>query len=182
MQTAWLTKTTDEYDALLSWQCEDPDERRALTDAEQATLDTILAAEDGSVVVAATGNGWDDALSTDATPVWWVPSDEAPRAELMIDSTEHTTWEGGYTWPREDAPCNISEPQDLAVTSCREDYSWRSEATRNAERAADIATADVLNDPAGWLRLVPTHWQPGAWLDCYRTAYVVAWAERAAEA
>ena len=78
----------------------------------------------------------------------------------------------------------ITQERIQQFADATDDQQWiHVDAEGNDEKQiADIATADVLNDPAGWLRLVPTHWQPGAWLDCYRTAYVVAWAERAAEA
>lgn len=58
------------------------------------------------------------------------------------------------------------------------EWPVRHEDLRDAEEAADLAVGELLDDPAGWPRFVPAHWKPGAWVDCYRTAYAAEWEVR----
>ena len=190
MQAAWVTKVTDDLQAAWDYQTavldttpDDPAERDAIlaaaTDEVKALADTILDAEDDTFVLSATGNGWDDAPSTDATPVWWVPSDEAPSTALLADSSEHCTWEGGYTWPRQPVEPGAClpltyEPADVAALTISADYTARHEDITNADEAAYTAVGLLLDGP-DWLCLVPAHWTAGAWLDAYSVAYADQW-------
>lgn len=155
VQTAWLTPTTDE---------------------ETATLGTIFASEDGSTVIAG-GPTYDDAPSSDSQPVWWVPSEELPSAELLMNSTEHTAWEGGYTWPREVyRPLYTLEPVEAVAQVIADDYRARHEDTTNADEAAYVAVELLIG--GDWLAQVPLHWTPGAWLEAYHVCYAEAWRKK----
>lgn len=162
MEKAHVTRSTDEIDAVLALQIAEPGTARSLTDAEQDLADTILDAEDGYVVLR--GNG-------DGEPVWYLSDNEVP---LQHDATSHTTWPAGQTWPRNgtDEP---TEPAAKAIAQAAEDYPLRHEDMLDADAAADLAVTELLDDPAGWPRLVPEHWQAAAWVECYHAAYAAEW-------
>lgn len=174
MERAYVTAVTPEIEPLLDWANEDPQERRALTSVEQRLLDTVLDWEDGSMIVTTDACG--------GTPVWYLDdtTDDTLRIPSDLDN-EKREWPAGRTYPRTD-DTRPTEPQEAAIAQCGEDYAPRHEDVDDAEDAADLAVIDVLNHPGGWPGLVPGHWQPAEWIDCYRTAYMTEWMTRAAEA
>lgn len=161
MQKAFVTKSTDEFDAVLALQAAEPGTARPLTVEEQAIAATILDAEDGYIVTTAEGG----------TPVWYLSDDETPR---LTDSTEHTCWPGGQTWPRvgDHAP---TAPLVKALAQAAEDWTHRHGDCPDPSEAADLAVVELLNDPSGWPRYVPDHWEPQVWVKLYRAAYAQAW-------
>jgi len=166
MEKAHIQKSTDEIDAIIALQSAEPGTGRDLTADEQAVADSILDAEDGCVVLRATADN-----EGQGQPVWYLGDEEAP---YTWDAISHTCWPAGATWPRE-APADPREPQKLAVEQVGIDYACRSNDVDDDEEAADLAVSELLDDPAGWCRFVPAHWQPVAWVECYRTAYAAAW-------
>lgn len=189
-QTAWVTKATDNLQAAWDYQTavldttpDDPAERDAIlaatTDEVKALADTILDAEDDTFVLAATDGSCDCAPSTDAKAVWWVPNDEAPRRDLLAESSEHACWQTGYTWTRQ--PVDDGQPRPLTLEPAHavaltiaSDYDARHEDTTNADEAAATAVALLLDGP-DWLAQVPPHWTAGAWLDAYDQSYAAEW-------
>jgi hypothetical protein len=161
MEKAHVTRSTDEIDAVLALQSAEPGTARSLTDAEQAIAEAILDAEDGYIVT--TDEGGD--------PVWYLSDAETPD---LADCTMHTCWPAGQTWPRNgtDEP---TEPAAKAIAQAAEDYPLRHEDVPDPDDAADLAVVEVLDDPAGWPRLVPEHWQAAAWVECYHAAYAAEW-------
>ena len=168
MEKAIVVETTEQYDAVLELQSAEPGTGRDLTADEQAVADSILDAEDGYVVLRATA---DNDGQGQGRPVWYLGDEEAPAT---WDASGHTCWPAGATWPRE-APADPREPQKLAVEQVGIDYACRSNDVDDDEEAADLAVSELLDDPAGWVRFVPAHWQPAAWVDCYRESYAAAW-------
>lgn len=167
MHRALVTESTEQYDELMALQNAEPGTDRELTADELAVVSEILDAEDGYVVLRATAD------NDDCEPVWYLSDDEAPAR----GDASHVEWPGGVTWPRK-ADEDQREPQAMAIAQAAEDWPHRHEDLRDAEEAADLAVGELLDDPAGWPRFVPDHWQPGAWVDCYRTAYAAEWEVR----
>lgn len=166
MEKAIVVETTEQYDAVLELRSAEPGTGRDLTADEQAIAGTILDAEDGYVVRRATAD-----CDGQGQPVWYLGDEEAPAT---WDASGHTCWPAGATWPRE-APADPQEPQALGIAQSRNDYASRHDDIDD-EEAADLAVSELLDDPAGWCRFVPAHWQPAAWVTCYRAAYAAAWA------
>ena len=168
MTKAHVTKTTDDIDAIIALQAAEPGTARDLTAEEQAIAEAILDAEDGYVVLRATA---DNDGQGQGRPVWYLGDEEAPAT---WDAISHTCWPAGATWPRE-APTDPRDAAEMAVAQAAVDYPVRRDDVDDAEEAAYVAVSELLDDPAGWPRFVPAHWQPAAWVDCYRTAYAAAW-------
>ena len=166
MTKAIIIETNGQYDEILAVQAAEPGTARELTAEEQDIADTILDAEDGCVVLRAT-----DDNEGQGRPVWYLGDEEAPAT---WDAISHTCWPAGTTWPRE-APTDPRDPTEMAVAWAAVDYPVRRDDVDDDEEAADLAVSELLDDPAGWPRFVPAHWQPVAWVDCYRTAYAAAW-------
>lgn len=162
MEKAHVTRSTDEIDAVLELQSAEPGTARSLTDAEQDLADTILDAEDGYVVLRGDGDG---------EPVWYLSDNEVP---LQHDATSHTTWPAGMTWPRigPDQPADAAEK---AVVQAAEDWPHRHEDVPDADDAADLAVSELLDDPAGWPRYVPSGHDPAAWVVQFRDVYADEW-------
>ena len=169
MERAYVTQTTDEIDAVIALQAAEPGTARDLTPEEQVLADTILDAEDGYVVLRA------EAGEEYEQPVWYLTDDETPDLD---DSILHTCWPAGQTWPR----IGADEPTDAAqkaVLQVAEDWWHRHEDLRDAEDAADLAVAELLNDPSGWCRYIGDQ-NPVAFVEQYAAAYRAEWEARCA--
>ena len=166
MTKAIIIETNGQYDEILAVQAAEPGTGRDLTADEQAIADTILDAEDGYVVLRATADN-----DGQGQPVWYLGDEEAPAT---WDASGHTCWPAGATWPRE-APTDPRDAAEMAVAQAAVDYPVRRDDVDDAEEAAYVAVSELLDDPAGWPRFVPAHWQPAAWVDCYRESYAAAW-------
>lgn len=171
MHRALVMESTEQYDELMAMQNAEPGTDRELTADELAVVSEILDAEDGYVVLRATAD------NDDCETVWYLSDDEAPTADGVDDSHERICWPAGETYPRR-ADEDPREPQAMAIAQADVDWPVRHEDLRDAEEAADLAVSELLDDPAGWPRFVPDHWKPGAWVDCYRTAYAAEWEVR----
>jgi hypothetical protein len=165
MDRAYVTQIPDALDEIIALQAAEPGTGREFTADEQAIVDRILDAEDDYIVTIDEGGD----------PVWYLADAETPDLD---NSTEHTRWPAGQTWPRRGA-AEATEPEAKAIAQASEDWPLRHDDMRDAEEAADTARAELLNDPAGWPRYVPAHWQPAAWADAYRAAYKAEWEQRA---
>jgi len=170
VENAHVTKTTDAIDAIIAMQAAEPGADRDLTADEQALADTILDAEDGYVVLRA------EAGEEYEHPVWYLTDDETPD---LADSSEHTSWPAGQTWRRVGAD-EPTEPAAKGTAQAAEDWPLRHEDITDADDAAGLARIELLDDPSGWCRYVPT-WQPVAWVEAYAAAYRAEWEARCAQ-
>jgi len=72
------------------------------------------------------------------------------------------------------------EPAHRAQIAVNDDYFCRAADGLTATEAASLACEECLDGPE-WPGIVPSHWQPEAWLTAYGTAYAEAWARKVAE-
>jgi hypothetical protein len=73
------------------------------------------------------------------------------------------------------------EPENRAEIAVNDDYHTRAADGLNFLEAAHIATDEIAEGPE-WPGIVPSYWQPEAWLTAYGTAYAEAWARKVKEA
>ena len=72
------------------------------------------------------------------------------------------------------------EPAHRAQIAVNDDYHTLAADGLDFLEAAHIAIEEIADSPE-WPGIVPAHWEPGAWLTAYSTAYAEAWARKAAE-